>query len=102
MPDTPAPEVHDHPERQEYEVTVDGVHAGLAHYRLVGDGRVFDHTEIDDAFEGKGIGSVLARGALDDVIARDIPFAATCPFISRFLERHPEYGDAQDRTLLGG
>jgi uncharacterized protein len=100
MSEGATPEVHDRPDQQHYEVTVDGVHAGLAHYRLAGGGRVFDHTEIDDAFEGQGLGSVLARGALDDVIAKGIPFAATCPFITRFLERHPEYGDQQDRSLL--
>ena len=92
-------EVHDDESQQHYEVTVDGVHAGLAHYRLAGDGRVFDHTEIDPAFEGKGIGSVLARGALDDVIARGIPFGATCPFIVSFLERHPEYQEQVDPSL---
>jgi predicted GNAT family acetyltransferase len=96
-------EVHDDDAQQRYVVTVDGVHAGLAHYRLVDvdgtTGRVFDHTEIDPAFEGKGIGSVLARGALDDVIARGIPFGATCPFIVSFLERHPEYREQVDPSL---
>lgn len=96
-------EVHDDPAQQRYEVTVDGVHAGLAHYRLVDldgtEARVFDHTEIDPAFEGKGIGSVLARGALDDVIERDIPFGATCPFIVSFLERHPDYRAKVDPGL---
>ncbi len=93
-------EVREDAGAQQYEVVVDGVRAGLAHYRLAGAGRVFDHTEIDPAFEGKGLGSVLARGALDDVIARGIPFAATCPFIVSFLERHPDYGEAQDASLL--
>lgn len=95
----PEPQVTDHPDRHEYEITVDGAHAGLAHYRLVGDGRVFDHTEVDDAFEGQGIGSALARGALDDVVARGIPFAATCPFIVRFLDRHPDYAAKADPSL---
>ena len=93
-------EVREDEAAQHYEVLVDGVRAGLAHYRLVGEGRVFDHTEIDPAFEGKGLGSVLARGALDDVIARSIPFAATCPFIVSFLERHPEYADEVDTSLI--
>ena len=93
-------EVRDDEAAQHYEVLVDGGHAGLAHYRIAGRGRVFDHTEIDDEFEGRGLGSVLARGALDDVIARGIPFAATCPFIVRFLERHPEYAEHVDRTLI--
>jgi predicted GNAT family acetyltransferase len=92
-------DVRENPERSQYEVTVDGTLAGLAHYVTKGEGRVFDHTEIEPAFEGKGIGSLLARGALDDVIARGIPFAATCPFIVSFLERHPEYGEKVDPSL---
>jgi predicted GNAT family acetyltransferase len=92
-------EVREDAGAQQYEVHVDGVRAGLAHYRLVREGRVFDHTEIDPAFEGKGLGSVLARGALDDVIERGIPFAATCPFIVNFLDRHPEYGEKVDTSL---
>jgi uncharacterized protein len=93
-------EVREDAGAQQYEVVVDGARAGLAHYHLVGAGRVFDHTEIDPAFEGKGLGSVLARGALDDVIARGIPFAATCAFIVSFLERHPEYADKVDTSLI--
>lgn len=93
-------EVREDAGAQQYEVFVDDVRAGLAHYRLAGAGRVFDHTEIDPAFEGKGLGSVLARGALDDVIERGIPFAATCPFIVSFLERHPEYAAQADDSLV--
>ena len=93
-------EVHDDEAANQYVITVDGEQAGVAHYEVVRGGRVFDHTEIDSAFEGKGLGSVLARGALDDVIERSIPFAASCPFIVRFLERHPDHGAAQDPSLL--
>jgi uncharacterized protein len=93
-------DVRDNAERSRYEVTVDGTLAGIAHYVAAGDGRVFDHTKIEPAFEGKGIGSLLARGALDDVIERGIPFAATCPFIVSYLERHPEYAEKVDASLV--
>lgn len=76
-----------------YEISLDGEPAGFAEYRLR-DGRViFTHTEVDSAFEGHGIGSTLARGALDDVRERGLYAVPLCPFIAEYIERHPEYQD---------
>ena len=44
---------------------VDGEVAGFAVYHRRGGRTYFVHTEIDPAFEGKGLGSTLAKGALD-------------------------------------
>ena len=84
--------VHAEADRR-YEVMVDGVRAGSAHYRRKGDTVVFTHTEVADSYEGKGVGSALARGALDDVRARGEHVIAECPFIKAYIERHPEYQD---------
>src|ERR687891_653615 len=87
-------EVHDAPDRKRYEVTVDGTLAGFAVYRdLDGGPRVFTHTEVFPEFEGRGVGSALARGALDDVRASERTLVARCPFISGYIERHPDYTD---------
>ena len=86
-------DVRDAPDRNRYEVTVDGELAGFAAYRDTGGARVFTHTEVFDAFEGKGIGSVLARGALDAVRATGVRVVARCPFIAGYIERHDEYAD---------
>ncbi len=86
--------VTDNTEASRYEVTVDGAVAGFAAYRLHGDRIVFTHTEVDDAYEGQGLGGALARGALDDVRARgEYRVTALCPFISAWIERHPSYQD---------
>jgi predicted GNAT family acetyltransferase len=74
-----------------YEIFVDGRRAGFAHYRATPDAWVFDHTEIDDAHEGEGLGSQLARGALDDVRANGHQVVATCPFIKGWIAKHPDY-----------
>lgn len=76
-----------------YEITVDGVRAGVAEYRRRADRVVFTHTEVDPSFEGKGVGSALAKAALDDVRARGLKAVPLCPFIRAWIDRHPDYED---------
>ena len=77
-----------------YEARVDGELAGAAYYELDEKRIVFTHTEVDDRFEGQGVGSSLARFALDDVRAegthRVVP---RCPFIKDWIDKHPDYAD---------
>src|SRR5436309_4836793 len=51
------------------------------------------HTEIDPAFEGRGLGTRLIAGALDDIRARGLELIPTCPFVRAYLRRHPEQRD---------
>ena len=81
------------PEESRYEIHVDGARAGFTHYRTTPEALVFDHTEIDDAYEGQGLGGQLARGALDDVRARGDRVVAECPFIKGWIAKHEEYQD---------
>jgi predicted GNAT family acetyltransferase len=80
-----------------YEVQEDGELVGAAYYDAADDLIVFTHTEVDDAHEGEGVGSALARGALDDVRAdgrRKV--IANCAFIKGWIDRHPDYQDLLD------
>ena len=54
---------------------------------------MFTHTEIDPAFEGHGVGSALAKAALDDVRAKGLKAVPLCPFIRTWIDRHPDYED---------
>ncbi|MFE9746911.1 GNAT family N-acetyltransferase [Saccharothrix saharensis] len=91
-------EVHDVPEQKQFEAVVDGTRAGKAVYIRTPDLIVFTHTEVDPAFEGKGVGSALARAALDQARAWELPVLPLCPFIKGFIERHREYVDVVYRT----
>ncbi len=85
--------VVDNPEASRFEVLVDGGVAGFAEYRRTKSSVAFTHTVIDPAFEGRGLGSALARGALDaarETGSRVLPF---CPFIRGYIQRHPAYLD---------
>jgi uncharacterized protein len=84
--------VSDDREKSRFEaVDESGVVAGFAAYRREGDRVVFTHTEVDDAFEGRGVGSVLVRPALDAVREEGLRVVAECPFVRSYVERHPEY-----------
>ncbi len=76
-----------------YEGWCDDELAGFAEYQLTDGVVVFTHTEVDDRFEGRGVGSALARFALEDV--RDDgtrQVRPLCPFIKAWIEKHPEFG----------
>jgi predicted GNAT family acetyltransferase len=93
--------VSDAPERRRYEALVDGEVGGFAEYTLSGDHIIFTHTEVDDAYEGQGVGGALARGALDDARARGLRGVPRCPFIRGWIGRHPDYADLVDQLATG-
>ncbi|MBP2707156.1 N-acetyltransferase [Microbispora sp. RL4-1S] len=93
-------EVADNTEAHRYEITVDGVVAGFAEYRLRPGKIVFTHTEVRDEFEGRGLGSTLIRGALDAVRPSGLAVVPLCPFVARYIRRHPEYRDLVDPEHL--
>jgi predicted GNAT family acetyltransferase len=86
------PKVINDPDRSVYEILTDeGETAGYSAYRLEDDRVVFLHTELEMEFEGRGLGSALVRGALEDVRARGLKVVPRCPFVREYLERHLEY-----------
>jgi len=42
---------------------------------------------------GKGIGSRLVQGALDQVRASGWKLIPQCPFVKAWIEKHPDYQD---------
>ncbi|MDS1270817.1 GNAT family N-acetyltransferase [Lipingzhangella sp. LS1_29] len=71
----------------------EGTVAGFADYIHARDQIVFTHTEVAPAYEGRGIGGQLVRGALDDVRARGLRVIPVCPFVKGWIQRHREYAD---------
>jgi predicted GNAT family acetyltransferase len=92
--------VTDRPDRSRFEAHVDGELAGFAAYVAADDLIMFTHTDVFDAFEGRGVGSALARGALDAVRADGTrKVLPRCPFIRGWIEKHPDYQDLVDSTF---
>ncbi len=95
--------IADEPGRSRYEARLGGSVAAFSEYRLMRDGRVaVIHTVVDPAFGGRGVGSALARGLLDDIRARGLRVTPYCAFVRAYIERHPEYADLVTWGRHGG
>ena len=83
-------EVTRNDDRNRYELTVEGKLA-ISEFNRVAQAIMFTHTEVPEALEGQGVGSALARGALEDVRAQGLQVIPLCPFIAAYIRRHREY-----------
>jgi predicted GNAT family acetyltransferase len=75
-----------------FELDADG-HTALAFYRTEPGVITFVHTEVPQELSGRGVGSRLIRGALEQVRALGLKVVAKCPFVSGYLGKHPEFND---------
>jgi hypothetical protein len=75
------PRVVDNPAELRYEIWVGGEVVTMV------------HTEIDPADEGSGLGQTLVAAALDDVRAQGRRVRPICPFVAKYIARHPDYAD---------
>lgn len=92
-------------DRGRYEIRVGDAIGGKLYFRPEESGRVvLPHTEIDPAFEGQGLGSILAAEALADLARRGDVVIPECPFVAHYLKKHDvaglvvEWPDAADAT----
>jgi len=85
-------EVTDNRAHHRYELSVEG-HLAATYYKTSEGVITFIHTEVPPELGGKGIGSRLIRGALDQVRADGLKVIAQCPFVKACIEKHPGYAD---------
>ena len=84
--------VQNNPAQKRYQLEVEG-HVAATYYELSDGIITFVHTEVPPELGGKGIGSKLINGALDQVRAAGLKVVPRCPFVKAYIEKHPEYAD---------
>jgi|SRR5215207_3822017 len=91
-------------EHERYVAMRDGEPAGFTSYRHRPGLIAFTHTEVEPRFEGRGVGSAIARAALDDARSNGDAVLPFCPFINRWIAEHAEYRDLvpEDRRDVFG
>lgn len=86
-------EVRRNDEESRYVIEVDGEPAGFTEFRNRDGVLTMPHTQIDSAFEGRGLAKILVTGALDDIRERGEQIIAVCPYVQGFVEKNPQYAD---------
>lgn len=85
--------IADNADKERYEIRADGKLAGFVKYHLQPGLIELVHTEINDEFEGRGLGSRLISFALDDARERRLAVLPSCPFVNDYIQRHRQYAD---------
>jgi uncharacterized protein len=97
-PASGSPEVRHEPDRSRFAVYLDGEDdPAIAKYKLRGNTLILASTHVPGNAEGGGVGSALARTALDYARTEGLRVQPRCPFMASYIERHPEYADLVDR-----
>ena len=82
-----------------FAIEVDGQPAGFAQFVDHDGRRVFFHTEVDDAYAGQGLASIVVREALDATREAGLRAVPVCPYVKGWVDKHPDYADlAEDPT----
>ncbi|MGH6790823.1 MAG: GNAT family N-acetyltransferase [Pseudolabrys sp.] len=84
--------VRDNTERHRFEMDADG-HVAYSNYTLADGIITFMHTEVPKELEGRGIGSALVRGELEEARSRGLKVVAKCPFVAAYIKKHAEFAD---------
>jgi len=51
------------------------------------------HTEVDPKLRGHGVAEAIAEAAVAHARDHGMRIVATCPYVQRWLEKHPEHKD---------
>lgn len=82
--------VKNNKEKNRFEIELDGATA-FVDYSEQNGVVALTHTEVPPAFEGKGVGSKLVKGALEMVKNENKKVNPLCSFVAGYIERHTEF-----------
>jgi predicted GNAT family acetyltransferase len=85
--------VRDNPAELRYELLDNGQVIGEIRYRREPGAVALVHTDVDPAYQGRGLAGELGEGALRDLHERELRVIPVCPFVRAWIRDHPEYAD---------
>ncbi len=74
-----------------FTISVDGRRVGLIDFYDRDGVRTFTHTEVDPAFGGRGLATILVEEALRAARDADLRIASHCSMVTQYIGKHPEY-----------
>ncbi|GIH75285.1 GNAT family N-acetyltransferase [Planobispora longispora] len=81
------------PGKNRFEAELDGARVGHIEYVRRDGVIIYTHTEVNGAFEGRGIGGELVREALDAARAEGARVIPRCSFVRYWIDNNPGYAD---------
>uniref|UniRef100_A0A667Y619 Protein NATD1 n=1 Tax=Myripristis murdjan TaxID=586833 RepID=A0A667Y619_9TELE len=78
--------------RRQFVIRLNGSHdRAVLLYEYVGKKTVdLQHTEVPDAYRGRGIAKHLAKAAMDFVVEEDLKAHLTCWYIQKYVKENPQ------------
>lgn len=85
-------QIQHHQNQKEFVIEINGKKAVLQ-YEILNAGKVLDYyrTFVPPEFRGQKIGEQIVKFALDYVRDNHLKVIPSCPFVQRFIDRHPDY-----------
>ena len=77
-----------------FEAIEDGKEAGKMTYTWAGDSKfIIDHTEVNEGFNGKGVGKKLVMKAVEYARNSNLKIIPLCPFAKSVFDKVEEIRD---------
>lgn len=93
-------EIRDNVARSRYELPVEDEVAVIT-YNLNPPNLMITETLVPQRLEGQGLASRLAKHVIADAKARGLVILPVCPYVSAYLQKHPEHADVVHPTYRG-
>ncbi len=79
-----------------FTIAVDDGSAGMLSFVDRDGQRIFLHTEVKPAFEGRGLAGILVEAALSATRAEGLRVVAVCPMVAAYVAKHHDFDDILD------
>ncbi|CCQ17937.1 Acetyltransferase [Rhodococcus sp. AW25M09] len=90
-------EIAQQPDR--FTIAVEGAQVGFTEFVDDEDSRrVFFHTEVDAAYGGRGLATILVQHALDATRVDGKRIVPICEMVAAFVSKHSEYDDIVEES----
>ena len=83
-------------EADRFYVEVQGKRVGFAEFDQRDGQRVFTHTEVSPAYQGRGLATILVAEAMRATRDAGLRIIPACSMVAAYLGKHPEFDDVVD------
>ncbi len=77
-----------------FYIEENGARIAVMEYVYAGEDKfIIEHTEVNEQYEGKGLGKLLVEAAVKYAREQQMKIIPLCPYANGVFKKTPEYGD---------